>query len=722
MRFPRVATAAVAILLSAIVVASSVASQTSPDSLKFVYGAEGNGVLFLKSGGAMGDTAQSPAGQCGNAKTGPLTTTEDLGTWTFDPTTVFPAEPALTGNGTGPPGPKHYTAIDGTWTLKISFRSTQADQAQTTGFRLSGVLKLGGASGDPTFTAAAKDVSPSQDLGDQTLTFVIDPAGNNTAHSGGPISVNVKVGPPAQGQTTLPGTVNNFVVDCNQNSNLSPVGVYRGAKGDGDQDSDGVPDPDDTDKDGDGMANAAETALAASCKFKGDNNANLDLASNKAAARDDHDADGVTDKVECDKGSNPLSATSVPAKEKTLLEILMPFILIIVLLALIAGIIFVFLKYGKTVRLTVATTSELFVPAGTKGKYEIAVENLAKKGEARTFQLVASGMPEGWDAKLNTDHLTLDPVGGAQNRGVVWLEVEAPQRPEPESAVVAVKAVPLNKAGRKDTLKLPGKAETITSINVPPGSKVPVKRGGKIEAAEAEEGGMAAGGVPIAQLGVDDAAAKKLTAAGIENSEQLRTADAAALHKKTKIPEATLDSWQKVSDLVRLGMTAPQANGLVVGGITSVGALANADPKEVSGKAGVDEKTGKAWVKAAGKWVKQHPAEAVGGAAAPAAAVAATPAAPGAAPAASGAKPQLHVGGLKHEPPAFRQGETVKSSVNVTNNGAAVSTIKLSLYVNEGLADVQTVTVKPGKAKDVQFKWTAQEKNKLNIRGEVVPS
>jgi hypothetical protein len=57
----------------------------------------------------------------------------------------------------------------------------------------------------------------------------------------------------------------------------------------------------------------------------------------------------------------------------------------------------------------------------------------------------------------------------------------------------------------------------------------------------------------------------------------------------------------------------------------------------------------------------------------------------------------------------------------VTNNGKDKSTIKLSLYVNDGLADVQTVAVKPGKAQDVQFKWTAQEKNKLNIRGEIVP-
>jgi hypothetical protein len=30
------------------------------------------------------------------------------------------------------------------------------------------------------------------------------------------------------------------------------------------------------------------------------------------------------------------------------------------------------------------------------------------------------------------------------------------------------------------------------------------------------------------------------------------------------------------------------------------------------------------------------------------------------------------------------------------------------------------VSVKPGKSKDVQFKWTAQQQNKLNIRGELV--
>jgi len=390
----------------------------------------------------------------------------------------------------------------------------------------------------------------------------------------------------------------------------------------------------------------------------------------------------------------------------------------------------VFLKYGRTAAVLIVSQPELFVPPGTKGKYEVSVENLSKKGEPRTYQLAVLGMPEGWDAKLNTDHVTLEAQGGATTKQSVWLEVESPAHNEPESAVVSVKATPLNKAGRKDTFKLGGRAETITSINVPPGSKVPVKRGGKVEAADAkdEPADAPAAALTLVALGADEASAKKLNTAGVNDSEQLRTADAAALAKKTKLQEATLKTWQQVADLVRLGMTPQQAAALATAGIGSIVQLADADGKEVGTKAGVDEKTGKAWVKAAGKWRKKHKDEMSATPAAAAAPSAGAPAsvpaaaAAAAAPAGAPAKPQLQVGGLRHEPPAFRQGDAVKSIVNVSNNGKDKSTIKLSLYVNDGLADVQTVSVKAGKAQDVQFKWTAQEKNKLNIRGEIVPS
>jgi uncharacterized repeat protein (TIGR01451 family) len=119
----------------------------------------------------------------------------------------------------------------------------------------------------------------------------------------------------------------------------------------------------------------------------------------------------------------------------------------------------------------------------------------------------------------------------------------------------------------------------------------------------------------------------------------------------------------------------------------------------------LDKKTAKAWIKAASKLAP--------------AASAAAPSAPAAAEAAPAEKPKLQIGGLKHDPAVFHQGEEVKSTVTVTNNGAAAATIKLKLYVNEALADSQSAAVKPGKSKDVTFKWTAQEKNKLNIRGEL---
>lgn len=82
-------------------------------------------------------------------------------------------------------------------------------------------------------------------------------------------------------------------------------------------------------------------------------------------------------------------------------------------------------------------------------------------------------------------------------------------------------------------------------------------------------------------------------------------------------------------------------------------------------------------------------------------------------------KPRIQIGGLTHDPETFKKGQDVKSTVNVTNNGDSDVKLKLSLYVNEGLADATTVSVKPDKTKKASFTWTAQEKNKLNIRGEL---
>jgi predicted flap endonuclease-1-like 5' DNA nuclease len=574
-----------------------------------------------------------------------------------------------------------------------------------------------------------------------TLTFTFTP--NETAPlvgaAGTPLKLTVTVATPqAQG--------NNFQAHCGENSRIGAPLVYRGGPTAGDIDGDSIPDLEDQDRDGDGALNTAEPGT---CAFYTPPRAYADNPETRVGA--DTDGDGVNDDVECaaTPASNPSNPSSVPARPPSLLAILLPWILLLVVLGLIAAIVFVFLKYGKTAAVVIVSQPELFIPPGTKGKYEVSVQNLSKKGEARTYQLAVAGMPEGWDAKLNNDHVTLEPEGGATNKQSVWLEVEAPAHNEAESAVVTVKATPLNKAGRKDTFKLGGKAETITSINVPPGSKVPVKRGGKIETAEAkEEAAPAAGDVgtgdsdqrPVVDIeGVGATYSAKLEKMGIKTVGELRRADSAAVAKKVGTDETTVKQWQAMGDLMNLEGVGPQfAEQLVRSGIMSIAQLADEKPKPLVEKvettnkaratpiqgAGIQEKQAKNFIKAAEKFLKKNPGAvpaAAAAAAAPAAAAAAapTPAAPAGAPP---AKPQLQVGGLRHEPPAFRQGDAVKSIVNVTNNGKDKSTIKLSLYVNDGLADVQTVTVKAGKAQDVQFKWTAQEKNKLNIRGEVVPS
>jgi hypothetical protein len=128
----------------------------------------------------------------------------------------------------------------------------------------------------------------------------------------------------------------------------------------------------------------------------------------------------------------------------------------------------------------------------------------------------------------------------------------------------------------------------------------------------------------------------------------------------------------------------------------------------------IDKKVAKQWVKGASKVEKDDLKAAK--AADKGQSAEATAAADGAA----AKKPKLQIGGLKHNPETFKKGEAVKSTVTVSNNGDDDVKIKLSLYVNEALADVSTVAVKAGKSKDSSFKWTAQEKNKLNIRGELV--
>lgn len=686
---------------SMLAAAMDVAAQAStpPSSLRYDLGSlypQGSGTQARLNGTAPANSRCSDP-LLPNTAGGRVTATFRL------PEMPFPR------NGTQNGSVAMYHIIDAI-DLKVSFTAgTDQGGASTSGMRVEAELSVG----PEKIVAPAAIVGPSaQTPGQQTLRFTA-PENGTVSHDGTPIALTIALAsnPPAMGGAPLPAQ--NVALQCGSGTVLGPVIVYRGMPAEGDLDGDGIPDREDADRDGDGVPNDEEEQVE--CNFGGQR-VNIANRGDITPGRDS-DGDGVNDEDECAAGFDPTSAASFPPAPRTIGDILAPFILLLVVLALIAGLGFVYLKFGKTVQVTVASSPELFIPPGQKGKYEIQVANVAKKGEPRTYQLLVEGMPEGWDAKLNKDHVTLEPAGGAQSSASVWLEVESPEHQEPESAVVVVKAVPLNKAGRKDTLRLGSKAETITSINVPPGSKVPVKRGGKIESAEpAEEEAPAAAAVTLADLGLDAASVKKLAAAKITDAEALRTADAAALHKKTKISDANLTAWQQAADLVRLGMSGEQASALVGAGITSMAALAEAEPKTVAEKAGVDEKTGKSWVKAASKWLKKHKQEAPEAAPAKGGAPAAVPEAAGA------AKPALQVGGLKHEPPSFHTGETVKSSVSVANNGGASSTIKLSLYVNDGLADVQTVTVKAGKSKEVHFKWTAQERNKLNIRGELVPS
>jgi predicted flap endonuclease-1-like 5' DNA nuclease len=669
------------------------------------------------------------AAKCGTG-IAPGPTPVATATWTVDP---------MPFNGT----PMYHIEKPITWQVSIAGVSP-------TGYTVKAEL-LGATTAALTDTKTAPAATNPNTAVSATGSFNINTT-NFQAHEGKPLQFRATV-TPTPGPGAVPGVSPTGDIQCGAGTKLTGVEFVLGMPGDGDIDGDGIPDPQDLDMDGDGASNADEIkAFTKAAGAKGPFNCLTDLTPKPAEnpqvvpGKHDSDGDGWTDQEECQKGYNPMSASSAPTKPKTILEILMPFILLLLLLLVIGAIIFVFMKYGRTAAVTVLSTAELFIPPGQKGKYEIQVQNLSKKGEPRTYQLLATGMPEGWDAKLNVDHVTLEPQGGAQNTAKVWLDVEAPTHADPESAVVTVKAVPLNKAGRKDTMKLPGRASTITSINVPPGSKVPVKRGGTIAAAEPKEAPAAPGAAPVPTgagnndpdpvitiEGVGETYAAKLTKAGLLTVGDLRKADPALVAKKTGAPPATVASWQQMAELMQLdGIGAQFAEQLVRSGVTSIAQLAAEKPKDLVAKiektnaaretpiqgAGIQDKQAKNFVKAAEKWIKDHPAGAPTAAAAPAPVAASAPAA--AAPAAPTAKPQLQVGGLKHDPPAFRQGEAVKSTVNVANNGKDKSTIKLSLFVNDGLADVQTVTVKPGKAADVQFKWTAQDKNKLNIRGELV--
>lgn len=729
MRFSR-ATILAAMVLVGAVLASSVEGQGAPDSLKNDFGK-----LLTTAGSApkfINSTTTPTAGKCLMIQ-GQATTVPPLALpWAFK----------LPGNNTA-----QMWHLETAFSLTIKWvPATDGTPMATTGLNITATVKGDGMQEGPG--AAYATEIPSAPPGNVPATSKIDWKFDATrtyiSHGGGPLTVTITVTPKPAG----PAAVNNIAIECGTGTFVEPLVIYSGMPGQGDVDADGIPNEDDPDIDNDGVANAAERAVR--CNVTGENvkfEENKDLKPGK----NDFDKDGSDDEVECAKGTNPLSSSSVPAKPKTIMDYLPMIIVLLVILLLVAAVLLFFFKFSVVAKVSVASQPELFIPPGEKGKYEVAVESTVKKGEPRTFQLQVSGMPEGWDAKLNIDHVTLPAMDQPNARQTVWLEVEAPQHTDAESAVVAVKAVPLNKAGRKDTMHRGGKAETITSINVPPGSKVPVKRGGAVKAAAPKDAAPAASAPsdvgtgdadqqPVMAIeGVGEVYGKALEKMGIRTVGELRRASVGEMAVKTGANETTVRQWQAMGDLMNLEGVGPQfAEQLVRSGVTSIPQLAEQKPKELVAAvektnaarqtpiqgAGIQEKQAKNFVKAAKDFLKKNP-QAVP-AAAPVAAMAAS--APAAAPMAAAApasapaaKPQLQVGGLKHEPPAFRQGEQVKSTVNVANNGAATSTIKLTLYVNDGLADVQTVTVKAGKAKDVQFKWTAQERNKLNIRGELVP-
>lgn len=562
---------------------------------------------------------------------------------------------------------------------------------------------------------------------------------------------------------TTPGA-QNLALACGSHSSIEKgLVVVKGQPGEGDLDGDGIPDSEDSDIDGDGIPNSAEPSCSVNGKPVDFVHTPAKNPGSPPGTNSDHDGDGFTDQRECAAGTDPLDALSYPPPPPEFpWGLVILGLIVLIALALLVGWLTVF---GRAAAVKIVSAPELIVPAGTTGRFQLTVENLRKKGNPINFQLSAGGMPEGWDAKLQPGNALLDPVGGAKSIETVWLTVEAPNHTEPESAVVKVRAIALTAAGKKDTLKLPAVATTVTSVNVPPNAKVPVRRGEDVKlksekelAAEAGLPPPAEGGVPpppaaapstiwrekdrpvVDIEGVGATYAAGLDAMGLRTVQRLHAADAAAVAKGLGTDETTVRQWQEMAELVDVKGVGPQVAELLVrSGVHSIAALAQSDVKELAatiertnadrkvaiqgGPAGL--KSVKNWTKAAQKHpladrpVATRPPEALAPPTAKGKAKEAEPEAAPPTPAPPG-KPNVQVGGLQHNPPTFAAGQNVKSTVTVTNGGTSPQTIKLSLFVNDALADAQTVSVKAGKAKDVTFKWQAQERNKLNIRGELV--
>jgi predicted flap endonuclease-1-like 5' DNA nuclease len=468
-------------------------------------------------------------------------------------------------------------------------RPDDPTQAPAGGFEITGTLSWGDgnnsvAASDPiSFTPGTGSLSATGPTSG-TLSFPIDMGNLSAGEQVVGLALQVTQ---LEAGDAIPIPTEAGVVCNSAASQFSEFQYARGQVGDGDIDGDRIPDSEDDDRDGDGVPNTEEEQLT--CGTQEDVNFadDPDLMPGEA----DSDGDGQTDEFECaNAGGDPFSGlTTVPQPAGV------PWLLIIILLVivlLIVGIIFLFLKFGRVADLTIVSNAELIIDSGKVAKFEVAAESRKKSGDPITFQLSVEGMPEGWDARTEVDHVTLESQDQDGARKTFFLEVEAPQHDDPESAEIAVKAIPLNKQGRKDTFKVAAKAGTITSINVPPDAKVPVKRGGPIKLKSAEEDQGPASmpippeGLPVRDIpGIGDAAAKKLAAAGVETTEQLRTADADALAAKTKLGQSDIQRWQHVSDLIRVpGVDPEYGDVLVDAGFSSPGKLAAAKPEEIMEK------------------------------------------------------------------------------------------------------------------------------------------
>lgn len=463
--------------------------------------------------------------------------------------------------------------------LDLSSSSDQTQSAQHgSGFTITATLGWGEESSQSDAVAFAAGGSS-----DSASIPIPIPGADNLTAGAQFLTVTVEIAVESPGG--LPAETADVGVVCStQATSLSAFEYALGIVGDGDLDGDGLPDSEDDDRDGDGVPNEQEEGLTCGTLDDANFADDPDLQPEPA----DSDGDGQSDEFECaNAGGDPKSqAVMVPEPAGFPWGLV---ILLLIILLLIAAIVFIVLKFGRVADLYVVSQDELIIEPGETGKFEVATQSRRASGDAITLQIVVEGMPEGWDAKTDVDHVTVEPKEEDAEEAeaqTFFLTVEAPEHDDPESAVVTVKAIPLNKQGRKDTFKLAAKTETITSINVPPDAKVPVKRGGPVKLKSEEEPepmGIPPEGLPLTDLpGLGEATAKKLKDADVETTEQLRTADLTELAKATKLDAEELGKFHKMSDLVRVpGVSPEEAEVLVENDVGSPKELSEKKPDEI---------------------------------------------------------------------------------------------------------------------------------------------